>query len=185
MPMMRAAQSWVFSAVQQTTCLLRAAATTKTTRLFSSLPPAVPPSPPMTGSSAKAFGSTALVNKTSAFAPSPAGLSPASSSLLTPCTPSLTQTRGRAEIYYRPSAWKRVNKHGIERRLRTQGGIEVLWRRFLKKRHCLTPFDRILPGTYKGQILPDHHLKYNQDLVSREVRKRVQEVIRKKYSVKR
>ena len=180
---MRVVQSWAISTAQQTSFLLQAAATTRTARLVSSLPYAVASSTRALGSSSmKAFGSSgALVSKTSTFAPSPTGLvPPTSASLLTPSTPRVTQTRGRAQIYYRPSAWKRVNRHGIEKRLRTQGGIEVLWRRFLKKRHWLTPFDRIVPGTYKGQILPDHHLKYNQHLVSREVRKRVQEVIRKK-----
>ncbi|XP_076443239.1 uncharacterized protein LOC143281866 [Babylonia areolata] len=100
--------------------------------------------------------------------------------LLPATTPSLITTRGRAEIYYRPSAWKRVNKHGIEKRLRSPSGIEVLWRRVLKKRHCLTPFDRILPNTYNAQVLPKHHLKFNQHLVSREVRRRMNEALRRK-----
>ncbi|KAK7115330.1 hypothetical protein V1264_001218 [Littorina saxatilis] len=104
---------------------------------------------------------------------------------LSASTPALTHTRGRAQIYYRPSAWKRVNKHGIERKLRTQGGIELLWRRFLKKRHVLTPFDRMLPGTHYGQILPDHYIKYNQQLVNPQVRKQLQEVYKNKSKARR
>ena len=95
-------------------------------------------------------------------------------------TPMTTQVRGRAQVYYRPSAWKRVNKHGIEKRLMSQGGIEVLWRRILKKRHSLTPFDRILPGTVGGKVLPDHHFKFNKHLVDREIRMQVKQAIRKK-----
>ncbi|KAK7492572.1 hypothetical protein BaRGS_00016238 [Batillaria attramentaria] len=95
-----------------------------------------------------------------------------SAPLLHPAAPSLTQCRGRAEIYYQPSAWKRINKHGIHRKLQTPGGIEVLWRRLLKGRHSLAPYERILTlPTYNGQILPDHHLKYNQHLVNKELLK--------------
>lgn len=83
--------------------------------------------------------------------------------------PLVTQVRGRAQIYYQPSAWKRVNKHGIERRLLTQGGIEVLWRRFLKRRHVLAPFERILPGTVQGKILPKEYLKQNQHLINKDL----------------
>ncbi|XP_025077564.1 uncharacterized protein LOC112554153 [Pomacea canaliculata] len=77
------------------------------------------------------------------------------SNLLSASTPLMLLVRGRARIHYQPSAWKRVNKHGLEKRLLTQSGIEVLWRRYLKDRHVLTPFERILSGTYNGQILPD------------------------------
>lgn len=93
------------------------------------------------------------------------------SNLLSASTPLMLLVRGRARIYYQPSAWKRVNKHGLEKRLLTQSGIEVLWRRYLKDRHVLTPFERILSGTYNGQILPEHHLKYNQHLVNKDLLK--------------
>ena len=66
--------------------------------------------------------------------------------------------RNRMRKHYQPSAWKRINKHGIEQRFMTESGIHVLWRRFLKKRFNLAPFERVLPGTIDGKILPKHQI---------------------------
>ncbi|XP_041366291.1 uncharacterized protein LOC121381177 [Gigantopelta aegis] len=60
--------------------------------------------------------------------------------------------------HYDPSAWKRINKHGIEQRLRSETGIHILWRRMLKKRFNLAPFERVLQGTVNGKILPKHQI---------------------------
>lgn len=63
--------------------------------------------------------------------------------------------RGRkVKPLYNPSAWKRINKHGIHQRLHSDNGIHILWRRFLKGRHSLAPYERLLRGSIKGRILP-------------------------------
>lgn len=68
--------------------------------------------------------------------------------------------RTNVRKHYKGSAWKRYNKHNIERRLSTPGGLEVLWRRVLKGRHQLAVYERILPNTVNGKILPEYHFKY-------------------------
>ena len=45
--------------------------------------------------------------------------------------PGITKKRGEKYI---PSAIKRMRKHGLERRLSTKSGREILWRRYLKGR---------------------------------------------------
>ncbi|KAB7505936.1 39S ribosomal protein L34, mitochondrial [Armadillidium nasatum] len=57
--------------------------------------------------------------------------------------PSLTgSTAVRAHgLYHRfqnPSEIKRIRKHGYKARLRTKAGREIIMRRILKGRHCLT-----------------------------------------------
>lgn len=47
-------------------------------------------------------------------------------------------------VFYHPSAQRRIFKHGLEARLSTRGGKEILWRRILKGRHHLTAFDQFL-----------------------------------------
>ncbi|CAG5117518.1 unnamed protein product [Candidula unifasciata] len=80
--------------------------------------------------------------------------------------------RTNVRVHYRPSAWKRYNKHNIERRLRTPGGLELLWRRILKGRHQLAVYERILPNTVNGKILPKHHFKYqSQPICKRQLPK--------------
>ncbi|KAH9509063.1 hypothetical protein Btru_048925 [Bulinus truncatus] len=71
-------------------------------------------------------------------------------------------------IYYRGSAWKRYNKHNIERRLTTDGGLEVLWRKTLKGKHKLASYERILPNTVNGRILPDHLFKFQKHPVTKQ-----------------
>ena len=100
-----------------------------------------------------------------------------SASLLACRGPMVMQVRGAVQNYYQPSAWKRVNKHGLEKRLMSECGVEILWRRILKKRHVLCSFERILDGTVNGQILPAHHLKNNQHLINAEVRKKVEKTL--------
>ncbi|CAL1541390.1 unnamed protein product [Lymnaea stagnalis] len=63
-------------------------------------------------------------------------------------------------VYYKGSAWKRYNKHNIERRLTTPGGLEILWRKVLKGRHQLAAYERILPNTVNGKILPEHLFRF-------------------------
>ncbi|KAL8622794.1 hypothetical protein ACOMHN_026915 [Nucella lapillus] len=170
----------ILSAVRQASTLLKPTPSTAvlnsaTTRPFvsSATLPRVPAQPSISVSGGVACRVSASRSVLTGGTPGGSSLLPVSSALVVPA-------RGRVQINYQPSAWKRVNKHSMEKRLRSPGGIEVLWRRVLKKRHCLTPFDRILPGTYNGQILPKHHLKYNQHLVSRQVRKRVKEAVGRK-----
>lgn len=174
LPKLGALGNGVASAVQQTSTLLRSslAVSTTGTRSLSSI---TSPARPSLSQTANNFS----LSKSTALASSHVGSASVAPCLLATSTPAVTATRGRASVYYRPSAWKRVNKHGLEKRLRKPSGIEILWRRILKKRHTLSPFDRILPGTYNGQILPDHHLKYNQHLVSKDVRKKMKAAIRK------
>ncbi|RUS76427.1 hypothetical protein EGW08_015818 [Elysia chlorotica] len=68
--------------------------------------------------------------------------------------------RTKVRVYYKGSAWKRYNKHNIEKRLTTPGGLEMLWRKTLKGRMNLAPYERILPNTVDCKILPAHHFKY-------------------------
>ncbi|KAL5004371.1 hypothetical protein ScPMuIL_017827 [Solemya velum] len=63
--------------------------------------------------------------------------------------------RTRVRVHYRPSAWKRIHRHGMEKRLSSRGGIEILWRRFMKGRHVLTVYDRIM------NRVPEKKKKYN------------------------
>ena len=92
-------------------------------------------------------------------------------------TPIATQTRSK-RIYYKANPWKRVNKFCIEKRLRSPDGVAQLWRAHLKDRVALTPFDRILPDyidgkrvNFNGKILPEHHIKYNQQLINKDITK--------------
>lgn len=68
--------------------------------------------------------------------------------------------RTKVRVYYKGSAWKRYNKHNIEKRLTTPGGLEMLWRKILKGRINLAAYERILPNTVNSKILPAHHFKY-------------------------
>uniref|UniRef100_A0A0B6XXI2 39S ribosomal protein L34, mitochondrial n=1 Tax=Arion vulgaris TaxID=1028688 RepID=A0A0B6XXI2_9EUPU len=68
--------------------------------------------------------------------------------------------RTKVRVYYKGSAWKRYNKHNIEKRLISPGGLEVLWRKTLKGRHQLAAYERILPDTVDGKILPDRHFRF-------------------------
>ncbi|GFO06544.1 hypothetical protein PoB_003304900 [Plakobranchus ocellatus] len=68
--------------------------------------------------------------------------------------------RTKVRVYYKGSAWKRYNKHNIEKRLTTPGGLEMLWRKTLKGRLNLAAYERILPNTVNSKILPQHHFKY-------------------------
>ncbi|XP_005090358.1 uncharacterized protein LOC101863636 [Aplysia californica] len=68
--------------------------------------------------------------------------------------------RTKVRVYYKGSAWKRYNKHNIEKRLTSPGGLEVLWRRVLKGKHQLAVYERILPNTVNSKVLPPHHFKY-------------------------
>ncbi|KAK3759423.1 hypothetical protein RRG08_009096 [Elysia crispata] len=68
--------------------------------------------------------------------------------------------RTKVRVYYKGSAWKRYNKHNIEKRLTTPGGLEMLWRKTLKGRMNLAAYERILPNTVNSKILPAHHFKY-------------------------
>ncbi|XP_059155411.1 uncharacterized protein LOC131940688 [Physella acuta] len=77
-----------------------------------------------------------------------------------------SKNTGKRE-YYKGSAWKRYNKNNIERRLSTTGGLAMLWRKTLKGRHQLAAYERILPNTVGGKILPDHHFKYNAHPLTR------------------
>ena len=57
---------------------------------------------------------------------------------------SLQPVRGKKVVKYKESTWKRVHKNSLHKRILTKGGIEVLWRRFLKGRHVLVPYDNFL-----------------------------------------
>ena len=60
------------------------------------------------------------------------------SPMLTPTSSAiLQQTRGAKRMTFRPNAWKRKQKHGLEKRLSTPAGRAVLWRRVLRGRHSL------------------------------------------------
>ncbi|KAK0044552.1 hypothetical protein Bpfe_026052 [Biomphalaria pfeifferi] len=72
-----------------------------------------------------------------------------------------TKNTGK-RIYYVGSAWKRYNKHNIERRLTTNGGLEILWRKTLKGKHVLAAYERILPNTVDGRILPQHLFRFQK-----------------------
>ena len=47
-------------------------------------------------------------------------------------------------MYYRPSAIKRMRKHGLEKRLSKKSQREILFRRVLAGRIALTTFDRFM-----------------------------------------
>ena len=55
--------------------------------------------------------------------------------------------RTKIRDHYRPNAWKRIHKNGVEKYLKTQGGREILFRKFLKGRKQLCVFDRFLNRT--------------------------------------
>lgn len=52
--------------------------------------------------------------------------------------------RGKKVVQYKESTWKRVHKNSLHKRILTKGGIEIIWRRFLKGRHVLVPYDNFL-----------------------------------------
>lgn len=52
--------------------------------------------------------------------------------------------RGKRVVQYKESTWKRVHKNSLHKRILTKGGIEIIWRRFLKGRHVLVPYDNFL-----------------------------------------
>ncbi|KAL3867246.1 hypothetical protein ACJMK2_044462 [Sinanodonta woodiana] len=52
--------------------------------------------------------------------------------------------RTNVRVHYRPSAAKRIGKHGLEKRLSTPNQREVLFRRLLKGRNTLCVFDRFI-----------------------------------------
>ncbi|KAF6038736.1 hypothetical protein EB796_002961 [Bugula neritina] len=56
---------------------------------------------------------------------------------LSPSAQPQSQVRGAKRMTFRPNAWKRLQKHGLEKRLSTPAGRAVLWRRVLKGRHNL------------------------------------------------
>ena len=86
---------------------------------------------------------------------------PTAGRLLKSETPAMHQcVRTKVRVYYKGSAWKRYNKHNIEKRLTTPGGLEMLWRKTLKGRMNLAAYERILPNTVKSKILPQHNFKY-------------------------
>ncbi|XP_060561159.1 uncharacterized protein LOC132720929 [Ruditapes philippinarum] len=64
-----------------------------------------------------------------------------------------SQSRANYRVYYRPSALKRMRKHGLEKRLSQPSQREILFRRILKGRKNMTTFDRFMND------LPDHFLK--------------------------
>ena len=50
------------------------------------------------------------------------------------------------------NSWKRIHKYGLEARLRTQGGREVLARRFLRGRRHLAVTDRFMNRTLTKKV---------------------------------
>merc|ERR1711860_319568 len=46
-----------------------------------------------------------------------------------------TRTRVAKYNFYRPSALKRMRKHGLKKRLSNVGGLKMFWRKYLKGRH--------------------------------------------------
>lgn len=92
--------------------------------------------------------------------------------LLSSTSVAFQSVRTNVRVHYRPSAWKRYNKHNIERRLSTPGGLEMLWRKVLKGKHQLAVYERILPNTVNGKILPKEHFRYQlQPTIKRPIPK--------------
>lgn len=56
----------------------------------------------------------------------------------------LSLVRNLYRIYYRPSALKRMRKHGLEKRLSKRSQKEILFRRIIKGRRTLSTFDRFM-----------------------------------------
>ncbi|KAK6188832.1 hypothetical protein SNE40_004930 [Patella caerulea] len=77
------------------------------------------------------------------------------------------QVRNGQRQHYSYSAWKRINKFGIERLLSTKNGRTVLWRRFLKGKHNYAAFEQLLPEEFNGRILPKHQ-KHLQNVKYKE-----------------
>lgn len=56
----------------------------------------------------------------------------------------LVFVRTKIKRYYRPSAIKRMRKHGLEKRISCRSQREILFRRILSGRGTLTTFDRFM-----------------------------------------
>lgn len=67
-------------------------------------------------------------------------------------------------VYYQGKPWKRYNVSNIEKRLQTDGGLEVLWRKTLRGQRQLATFQRILPDhplvKKNGTIVKPSNLKF-------------------------
>lgn len=62
--------------------------------------------------------------------------------------------RTKVRVYYRPNAAKRIKTHGIHKRIQTESGVEILWRRFLKGRHNLAVYEDFRPLLKEFQRKP-------------------------------
>ncbi|KAK3601461.1 hypothetical protein CHS0354_033596 [Potamilus streckersoni] len=58
--------------------------------------------------------------------------------------PNIQCVRTNVRVHYRPSAAKRIGKHGLEKRLSSPTQKEILFRRLLKGRATICVFDRFL-----------------------------------------
>lgn len=76
---------------------------------------------------------------------------PNSVQLTQPSSALINHTSARNNSYsYRPNAAKRIRKHGLEKRLSSRSGREILFRRLIKGRSVLCVFPRFvneLPNT--------------------------------------
>ena len=70
--------------------------------------------------------------------------------------------------HYRPNAWKRIHKHGLEKRLSTPSQRAILLRRFIKGRRHLCLTDRFM-----NDVIVKKQKGKRVNLFSPEIRKKV------------
>ncbi|XP_029638158.1 uncharacterized protein LOC115213356 [Octopus sinensis] len=91
---------------------------------------------------------SSLTNGTNLLPTTSAAVNPSHETILSQNdqNPAVLQQSVRCKkiINYKPNVWKRIHMNSLHKRILTKGGIETIWKRLLKGRHVLVPYDGFL-----------------------------------------